>query len=113
MQQGTWRAIEGKVSGQQFNQHGILMGSMVVVMGKGVQVSPELELEERDRVKTQVLISSMAQVDMRVLALEELVGGDQYWATLKTSVIAMVPQKSMPLQSFDAGRIRFAIGIPR
>ncbi len=71
------------------------MGLMVVVMGKGVQVSLDLELEERDRVKTQVLISAMAQADMRVLALEELVGGDQYWATLKLSVIAMVPEKSM------------------
>ena len=89
------------------------MGSMVVVMGKGVRVSPELELEERDRVKTQVLISAMAQADMRVLALEELVGGDQCWATLRLSVFATVPEKSMLLQSFDAGRIRSAIGIPR
>lgn len=50
---------------------------MVVVMGKGVQVSPVLELEEQGRVKVQIRILPMAPADTRVLALEEQLGGDR------------------------------------
>lgn len=50
---------------------------MVVVMGKGVQVSPELKLEERDQVKVQARTLTMGPVDTKALALEERVGGDQ------------------------------------
>ena len=78
LRQGTWRATEVKVSRQEINRHGILMGQMVVVMGKEVQVLPELELEleERDRVKVPLQILAMAPADMRVLALEVRVEGD-------------------------------------
>lgn len=77
LQQATWRATEGKVSSQEINRHGISMGSMVVGTGKRVQVSPELQLEERDRVKVRTRVLAMAPVDMKVLALEERVGGNQ------------------------------------
>ena len=50
---------------------------MDVVMGKGVQVSAELELEEQHLVKVQVQILAMAPADTRLLALEEQVGGDK------------------------------------
>lgn len=46
-------------------------------MGEEVQISPELELEERDRAKIQARILAMGPVDTKVLALEERLGGEQ------------------------------------
>ena len=94
---------------------------MGVVMGKGVQVSPELELEleEQDRVKVQVRILAMDPADTRVLALEELVGGDQVLGDSRIigkcigSGEVEAASDFSYMVSFNAGRIGFATGIPR
>lgn len=50
---------------------------MVMIGGERVQISRELELEERDRVKVQAQILAMGPAGTKVLASEEQVGGDQ------------------------------------
>lgn len=50
---------------------------MVVIVVEEVQVSPELELEERDQVKVQARVLATGPAGTKVLASEELVGGDQ------------------------------------
>ena len=73
----TWQALEDKISVQGISQHGTSMGKMAMLMGRGLQDLPGLELEEQDQAKVLVRFRAMVPVGMRVRALEVRVGDNE------------------------------------